>query len=54
MTIRLRDWQNTAPPVNKIVWVWYSVTAILATWDGANWRTTEGELLRDVAWWHKQ
>ena len=54
MTIRLRNWQTGHPAPNCVVWVWYYTTAILATWDGAQWRTVEGDSLRDVTHWHAQ
>ena len=51
---RLRNWHTGTPDVGRIVWVWVSVTAILAVWDGAHWRTTEGQRIPDVTHWHEQ
>ena len=50
--VRLRNWKSGFPPVNQVVWVWYMTTAILAAWDGVQWRTVEGDALRDVTHWH--
>jgi hypothetical protein len=51
---RLRNWHDGHPDVGRIVWVWAAVTAILAVWDGTHWRTTEGQVLRDISHWHEQ
>ena len=50
--VRLRNWQTGHPDAGRVVWVWYMTTAILAAWDGAQWRTVEGDALRDVTHWH--
>jgi hypothetical protein len=44
-------WRSDAPPVNRVVEVWYVNTVILAVWDGQGWRTSEGMALRDVSHW---
>jgi len=54
MSARLLNWHEGTPSVGRVVWVWYMTTAILAAWDGAQWRTVEGDALRDVTHWHAQ
>lgn len=44
-------WRSDAPPVNRVVEVWYINTVMLAVWDGAGWRTTEGAALGGVSHW---
>ena len=50
--VRLRNWQTGYPDAGRVVWVWAAVTSILGTWDGSTWRTTEGDVLRDITHWH--
>ena len=52
--VRLRNWQTGHPDAGRVVWVWYMTVAILAAWVGAQWRTVEGDALRDVTHWHAQ
>lgn len=44
-------WRTDAPPTGAVVEVWHMVAVILATWDGAGWRTVEGQPLAYITHW---
>ncbi len=37
-----KTWRTDKPAINHVVEVWYLTTVILATWNGAQWRTADG------------
>jgi len=48
-------WHQGTPPAGKVVEVWYFVSVILATWNGDEWRTVDGQRLEGVSRWrHRQ
>lgn len=54
MLMPSRWWRRDAPPVGRVVEVWYGVSVILAVWDGSTWRTTEGAPLGSVTHWRER
>jgi hypothetical protein len=44
-------WQRGFPPAGQVVEVWYLVSIILATWNGNEWRTADGQRLEGVSYW---
>lgn len=54
MTLRLRNWHEGTPDVGRVVWVWHFLHGVMhGVWDGAHWRTMEGDALYGVEWWHE-
>lgn len=49
--VRATAWRSDAPPVDVVVEVWAWLGVALAVWNGTEWRTTEGQLLRYVSHW---
>ena len=44
-------WRNDAPPVGRVVEIWWVNAVILAVWDGAVWFTPDGNRLGVVSHW---
>lgn len=44
-------WQAGHPPTGTVVEVWYSVSVILAYWNGDEWHTADGQRLDGVSHW---
>ena len=49
--IVIHKWHRDKPAVNTLVWVWYLVGQVKATWTGAGWRTPDGTTLSDIECW---
>jgi hypothetical protein len=52
--IRDERWRSDAPPVGRVVEVWYVNAVILAVWHGDVWRTVEGQPLHHVSHWRSR
>lgn len=52
--VRAAAWRNDTPPVGVVVEVWAWLSVALAVWTGAEWRTTEGQVLRYVSHWRER
>ena len=52
--MRAAAWRNDTPPVGVVVEVWAWLSVALAVWTGAEWRTTEGQVLRYVSHWRER
>ena len=44
-------WQSGNPPTGKVVEVWFINSIILATWNGSEWLTADGDKLEGVSHW---
>lgn len=55
MAVRMVGWRTDAPQVGVVLEVWYVNTVLLATWDGAAWRTIDDRReLVNVTHWRKR
>lgn len=50
----MKLWSTGLPPAGHVVEVWYWNAIILATWDGARWKTLDGQAIDGVTHWRER